>query len=713
MADPLRIESCYRTSRHQLSLLASPRNRLFHVVEFAEYLQQPDNIGFARAYAFELAEVLCGLIPTIHYMGTDPEQINRVSRTLRWLTEIQGIQEPTGSLKSTHSHLQTERQILFQQAMLRPGWVPVQSFGVILPVVEHECLLPSFRPRFASLSFLRINLHGKPSGGEDEIHVDHLTPAEVHTGYLYDALKAARAVLMRWKRIDAGKPVAVFCSTSGESALRGGSFGTGLGVGLISLMLKARLQREEFAPRKDAAFTGVLGNDGRIGPVTEDGLKLKIEACYYSPLRYLCVPEEQRELALAHILKLKGEAGLPQLHPPLEIVPAGTLDQVMFDRRLVESRQVPAFVHAARSLWQHRRALATVIMMILLATIARLAYGPMDKNPTGATYSGSIMTVRNAAGQELERMEIGAENVRTALSSRAPTVEFLDLDGDGRNEVFWTQNGVGKAEGTGTIHCRSIGERNDRWTVTARKEIRCPENPVSGANFRVFSVAAGTGDTPGSPGLLVLARHPSFPSLLLRLDALTGQELSCYVHPGHITEFILEDYDNDGNKEILLTGVNNAYGEAFFAILNQGDVSGHGPVRGRYAIDGMKPAHERAYMLLPKSIVHEAFPDHVRWNIGSQVDLASSGTRIQVSVSEYADHPQLGYHRVTYHILLSSRLTPVAVETGDDFDLLAERYFLGGLIRRIPNAQYWAEYSKSIRFWNGSTWSEAAPVPWP
>jgi hypothetical protein len=713
MPDPLRIEQKYRTTRHELALLTSPRNRLFQIIAFAELLRRPDNCDTARAYASELLALLTGIIPAVQFTGIDPRQIDRVENVLNWLTGIHDIQEPSDTLKKSRLHLKGEKELCLQHLLSRPGWASAHSFGVVIPVVEHEYLLPFFRHRFASLSFLTINLHRKSSTGKDEIHVDHLTPAEVHTDHLYVALKAARSVLLRWKRIDAGSPVAVFCSTSGEAALRGGSFGLGLGVGLVSLMLKAHVRREEFVPRKDAAFTGVLREDGGIGAVAEDGLTLKVEACYYSPVRYLCIPEQQRQLASDHLLMLEEKAGLPEGHPPIEIIPVATLEQVMNDRRLVESRHVPAAVHAARKLWQRRRPLAAVFLLALLATIGRMVYGPPDKNPTSATFDGSMMTLRNDEGQELQRIEVGSENVSIASTGHTRMVEFLDLDGDGRNEVFWTQNGSGNAEGTGTIHSRTIGEDDDRWTVTVRKVIQCPGNPVEGSDFRVFSLAACTDSSTGRASLFVLARHSSFPSLLLKLDAHTGRELSSYIHPGHIGDFILQDIDTDGTKEVLLTGVNNAYGEAFFAVLDPNAMDGHGPIQGRYVLDGVASAHERIYMLFPRTIVHEAFPDHVRWAMGGQVTSASSGTRIRLSILEFADHPNLEQERVTFHILLSNRLTPVAVETGDNFDLLAERYFSQGLIHRIPDAQYWAGYFKGIRYWNGSAWDAADPASTP
>lgn len=704
MTDPFSLERRYQTLRHTLSVLTGPRNRLLHILDFIEFLQTPDSRPGIPAYAREIADLLSTAIRTVDFTGTPPHLAGRAARALDLLDRHLPGQKGQELLADTRALLGR----LTARAARRNGSPPEprgrELDGAVIPMVEREYLLPGFTPRFASLCRLVVDLRLKPGEAPDEIHVAQFTPAETANRLLEDVMRGARATLLRWKHLRIPGSAVAYCSVGGYAAVGGGSLGSGLCVALICALLREVSHREELRPRGDTAFTGIVDSDGLMRPVNEQGLRLKVEACLYAAIRYLVVPEVQRSAAVAHLTALWKSQSPGQGEPPLTIVGVTRLEEVFLDRRLIETRSVGLPTRVARSIWRYRRPLAAGLLVALVLVIARLWYGPLDKEPADLDYAGSLLLVRNRGGEVLQEIDIGRENVSRAEDGVNRTAALLDVDGNGAQEVLWIQNGDGERPAAGMVHCRTVGSGNDRWAIPVRRALRFPMNPVHGDDFALFALLAGDFDRNGMPEVLVVARHREYPSLLLRLDARTGGEQAVYVHAGHIGNITVVERPDRPSAGILMTGANNAFGEAFLVLLDATFTTGHGPVQGKYAIEGESPANEEAYALFPKTIVSEAHPYRVRWNYGAAItELPASGT-IRVTVREYVQDEQPNNDAATYYVVVSPQLDPLAVQTGDDFDLLAERYFREGRIRRVPDAAYWADHLSRIRSRDGNAW---------
>lgn len=682
--NPLALERTYQNARHTLSLLTGPRNRLAHLLDIIDHVAAPENLPGLPAYAAELLSLLRRLIAAVDFAATPPALSLRASRALD-LLEAAVTSPPDAE----------SRARLTLPALSTDG----RTDGVCIPVVEDEYLLPEFTPRFASVTHLRVDLRPAPGAQADSIRVAQFSPGGNAAGMLEDVLHAARSTVGTWSSVRLPARVVAYCSHDGAATLNGASLGAGLGVSLACALLRAGGHREEFTPRADAAFTGLLDRTGLLAPVEDAGLRLKIEACILADMAFLAVPEHQRSRAELHL------ASFADLHPRLAIIGARTLGELFADRRLVASRQVPATVRTGRMLWHHRRPAAAALLALLLLIIARLAYGPLDRTPVGIRFAGSEMIILNGSGETLQSITVGSTTASTGSSGVNAMAALLDLDADGSPEVFWGQISGGDSAAVGTVHCRRVGEEQDRWVVEVKKQISFPFNAVEGEAFGPFGLIAGDMDRDSTPELYVIARHQAYPSLLLKLDARTGAERGAYLHVGHITALRAADLAQDGIPDILLTGVNNSLGEAFLAVLDPRCINGHGPAEGRYQPEGMARAHERAYLRFPKSIVHAAYPDRVRWNIGVGIAHLTSGGGLRVAVREYVNDENPDHDDVTYYLVFTPALVPMMAETGDDFDLLAQRYVREGRISGIPDVTYWAEYIHRIRYWTGAGWS--------
>jgi hypothetical protein len=682
--NPLALERTYQNERHTLSLLTGPRNRLAHLLDLIDHVAAPENLPGLPAYAADLLSLLRRLIAAADFSSTPPSLSLRASRALDLLEAAVSSPPDAGT-----------RARLVPAAPFTDG----RTDGVCIPVVEEEYLLPEFTPRFASVTCLRVDVRPAPGAPADSIRVAQFSPGGDSSGMLEDILLAARSTVAAWSAVRLPGRIAAYCSHDGTATLHGASLGAGLGVALACALLRAGGHREEYTPRPDAAFTGLLERTGHLGPVEDAGLRLKIEACILARMAYLAVPESQRARAEMHL-----ESFAP-LHPRLAIIRVRTLGEIFADRRLVASRQVPGPVRAGRALWRHRRSAAAALLAVLLLIIARLAYGPLDRTPAGIRFAGSEMMIVNRAGEALQAIAVGTTTANVGSSGVNAVAALLDVDADGSPEILWGQVSEGDSAPVGTVHCRTVGEEQDRWVVELKKQATFPFNAVEGEGFGPFGLLAGDLDKDSVPELFVIARHQAYPSLLLKLDARTGDERGAYLHPGHIIAIRAADLEQDGTPEILLTGVNNSLGEAFLAVLDPRCINGHGPAEGRYQPEGMSRAQERAYLRLPKSIVHAAHPDRVRWNIGVGITVLTSSRSIRMVIREYVNDENTEHDDATYYLLFTSSLAPMMAETGDIFDLLAQRYVREGRISSLPDVTYWADYIRRIRYWTGTGWS--------
>ncbi|MGE5458291.1 MAG: hypothetical protein ACM3RX_08040, partial [Methanococcaceae archaeon] len=106
-----------------------------------------------------------------------------------------------------------------------------------------------------------------------------------------------------------------------------------------------------------------------------------------------------------------------------------------------------------------------------------------------------------------------------------------------------------------------------------------------------------------SPVLYCLARNNNtFTSPVFRLDAKTGHRLPGLLwNPGHIIFGIFWDVNQDGKKDLVLSGSNNAFELPFIMAVDRSNLLGETPARGKYKLIGVPPANLIQYILIPKS----------------------------------------------------------------------------------------------------------------
>jgi hypothetical protein len=332
---------------------------------------------------------------------------------------------------------------------------------------------------------------------------------------------------------------------------------------------------------------------------------------------------------------------------------------------------------------------------------------PEDKNPTHAEFVGEMMIIKNKYGNKLYEERIGIKSVKfyndyLTQYSRAP-IAFIDVDGDGINEVIWTEpvkiRNVAISKDNSVVKCKSIKKDKILWTDSLNRRLEFPnQNDYYTNNFIVRDIGAGDYDKDGKPEVYILTSHAAmFPAMLLKLNGGDGKELGNYVHPGHLFNLKYADINNDGITEIFTYGISNAFKEACICVLDPRFISGHAPLTDRYKVTGYTAGQEIAYILIPKTIIGKAVDRLTEWNTGNINEIYENNRTFVMSVLDC--DTKLG--GAGYQITFDFDFNITAIRGGDYYGILGKKLFQEGKIDRMPDEKYLEEYKKEIQYWDG------------
>jgi hypothetical protein len=760
LSPPLDAETKYR---RLLDVLEGPVSDRWAVVQIDAFLAQlGPRTPEAESYLLSLAEPLAERAGELDPVGLHPDRLARLAERLRAaqgahpiLREGEALPRAERSLRrragllygyvgavdraveclpssepspaltdlTTDAPRPRLREALEQAAgtgieqelrWLLTRWERQADEGTCVPVVER---LPSWArsergdgPPVGALRRLAVQIYG-PAESSDRIRADATVRGAEDRSLTDGPITAARHRLRERVSGLKGRYVegrVVFDQS--ESEHEGQSAGLALAALFYDAVLEQERCRVRVQVRPEVLLTGEVGPEGTVRPVSDDGLSVKVQTAFFSPKSCLVVPAAQQEAAEAARDELRRD--FPDGH--LDIVGVDRLDALFYDRRLTRQERIGWARHAGQRLWDRRgQVIAGTLILGLLVVIGVLLYGPLDKNPVTVEFGGAEMRLKNQAGHVVDRVSVGENTVRQAQPPRRRYRAYAlhDLTNDGRNEVCWAQRTYDNPDTPPFVACRAVGADTPLWTMDLTLEVSFPEKPAVQADaFGPVGMIVDDLDADGHPELYLTAKHsPYFPSLLLQLDAVTGEETGRYVHPGHLyAEPVALDLDQNesdesgGVQEILVGGTSNAYEQAVFAVLDPRDLSGHGPVTDEYRVAGMDRATERAYLRFPRTKVGQA--QRARLSRVRNIRHRAAGGRIWVEVSDGVRKTQVGKNASFLLVHLDYDLHPRSVGTSNGYDRLADSLAQEGDIDAVPDADDFNAYRERIRYWSGRRW---------
>lgn len=761
--NPLEVEQRYQELLLSLSLPATPYQRLASIASFLGYLGNAAAVY--ESHVIDVAERFRVSARTLAASGHAPALLEQIRTPLETgfrqcggAMETPGVEAGLDRLR----HLSALAHALvggwedmfgvlacqvpggFDPAVVPPGREGLRAIGEAIPSsdrplrenieelqrllreemegIPHAAWFPVVErladagiPRSGALRQVNARIYSHSADGHDSITADVAVLGVEHAeGGLTDIPMCAVRGWLRRSGIADDEPMVGQVSFGGGQALHeGSSSDLAVAAVLACAVLRHNNERQQYRVRSGVAFTGGLDGEGNVLPVDGATLLLKVEAAYYSPVGVLVVPRGQMDEAEAHVQVLRSH------HPRrlIEIVGVRALGDVFYDLRVIEPERASLPMHAVRVLWRRRsRTVALVSSTVLLLLGGWYVLGRLDREPMRVAYEGDRLMVLNRYGAAITTIPVGEATVIQWEMFTTPWdpqhgYAFADVDGDGNRDIIYAQNDGARTGGSTELIARSLYNDRQLWARTISPDFDFPERPDSKAGFfNINDVVVGDVDADSIPDLFVASSHtPSFPGMVQRIAVGTGAVLQTYVSTGHMADITLADLDEDGSVELFLCGTNNAFNRAYIAMLDARAIDGCSPHTAAYRCVRPSTGNEKAYALLPRSILGATLGVDQKGNGALFVRVDSMKGEVTVCVNDNRGNatPVPVKEGIILNFVFDRNMDPVTIITGDSYDRIASWAVEQGLLPEEPSPAYRERLKRQIRLWRRGV--EAAP----
>jgi hypothetical protein len=202
-----------------------------------------------------------------------------------------------------------------------------------------------------------------------------------------------------------------------------------------------------------------------------------------------------------------------------------------------------------------RTRLVLLLGLLIVLTVILWPSRPEPGLPAFCRLEGPLLKAFDRKGDLLWSVETPHLDLNWSGTGRHfDTHQVIDLDGDGRPEVLFNVRLSESSPSYGKLICFDSAGKV-RWEYRYGRVKRWDDRVFNDHYLGrlVRHISSG-----GRNYVLAAATHNTFfPCQVSLLDAITGELVSEYWHPGWLTAFAYFDLDGDGEPEILLGGTNN------------------------------------------------------------------------------------------------------------------------------------------------------------
>jgi hypothetical protein len=582
---------------------------------------------------------------------------------LRELTEKVGDSKLASVLKSILTDWDCDRESIHQDR--------IQAL-----FVERDNLSGEYRGRMRTLEGA-VDLFKKDAPG-DELTFDNQlrAPDDPFVGSAFNALDAVRRVCKRMSLKAQGnaKYHAHFSVLDSKHTFTGDSIGLAVGLVTYVQLLKREISWQDRFLASGIAVTGGVDNDGLITPCNPDTLAHKIKRAFFSPARFLILPDSNLEDARRHVDALQTRH--PNRH--LGLISVCSVDDALDDRNVIREQKVCMIPYLGKVGRRYSRmaAVQVPILLLLLYLLVCLIYPKawiwFDWRIDHIEFADQkIVAVNKGGTQILESQRFGlpfdTDYYKQAKERGRNLYVIADFDDDGKDDLFFSAIFAKQFESVVYYY------NPDRPLDSVVPSRSTAYQGDGGRNYQVANLMV-IDDADGNHYLLtnVSGSLPARTQILLfdsNLKLVSGP----YLHSGNIPgmEIVLAEDTSIKHPRLIAYGVNNRYSMAALVELDPWDMSGVSPPwDNEYFIEsGMPKGSQLVYVGLPETELSAESTIH---NQVIDVIFDRSAKTWEVHVQEAYD---IGVEMPTILYHLDSLFLPSSADFGDGADAtLLQRY---------------------------------------
>lgn len=418
---------------------------------------------------------------------------------------------------------------------------------------------------------------------------------------IYDSFSLAIDYLKSYrKKFDTYHEISVYFDNYSANYI-GNSLGVALTIGFIEELSSIYNLPFLLKIKNDVASTGSIDKSGIIHEVNKSYIEKKVEVVFYSQASIFVVAKHDEENANNKLDELK------KIYPSrnLKIIGVNNLDDLLDRRTIINiSRQNPLIrsVRISVKNWQ-----ITILAILLYIITAMALLRNFDENPGLLEASGNTLFVKNKSGRVLWTKEINHDQ-ELILSANYLRMfhKLVDVNNDGMNEVIITNESSNQAKNIneeGLVSCFN-NKGGLKWqylfsdTVSYKGKVLQPPYTIN---------LVDTISINNEKCLIAISRSKtSSSSSIFIINAQNGKRKDKTLwHSGFIHDAVVQDFNNDGKKEIAFAATNNSFGKIAIGIIDLENLSGQCPNNGSFDFDNLPVARLKSYILLPKTDYNE------------------------------------------------------------------------------------------------------------
>lgn len=466
---------------------------------------------------------------------------------------------------------------------------------VLCLFVEKDRMGQMFRGQVKTLS-ARVEMFRK-SSPTDEVTFDNQikAPDDPFVGVAYEALIAVRRLFERHEFHHKAKRKyhAHFNIDSGNHQFTGDSIGLAIAMLTYTQLMKPEIMRHERFLSSDVAFTGSIDRDGNILAINDETVALKIERAFFSPIKYLIVPNSNLKPAKAYLNKLSDTYS----NRKLILIGASTIYELIENRNIIRSEKVCVGQYAARKVIKYSRMtklqtpLLLMLIYSLLIIIDTKTFAPwwFDWHIDHIEILGNKFRTVNTDGKTIwvsEEFEsvLSVNDYSDTMGASFTNYMFYDIDKDNKDELFLIPKYINKG-----VHASKIYYFDDcgnhKWAKEAFKLTAYPGDksyldidinpayvtlklyPIYDKDSSFYLLTISECSNPIRSQITLMNNHG---------DIVTGP----YIQTGAIFKnFPIKQFDIDGDEyeELFICATNNRNNMAGLIILNPFNLAGVSP----------------------------------------------------------------------------------------------------------------------------------------
>ena len=679
--DILNFEKKYTEIKKLLQEPQSDRRKVLEISVFFDELLHCKNDSLIEVYITDLISNYISLLKIIKIRGLKLEKLNFLIEQLKQIINLDFTVSLDNELQSALNHL------LFKKEQLS-NWLNCEKLDnsrslIYFPVIEvfNDFNLSGF------LEIISIEI----TKGEKKFLINSIS-YDANT-QIHDQLEIAWECAVKYclkfiKNISDQHQVHIKFENN-FGIYTGNSFGMALLVAFIESLSKLYKSPVTVKTNGVIAITGAIDNNSNLIPAGRTIIEKKIDTVFYSDASVFCLPKTDEIWAEQKLKELKKE------YPARDLILVGLrdLDDLLSRRNIVD-------IHKKNVI---ERALGYLIgkwKSILLAALLTVIFSfffimDFDDNPAMFSQNGKLLSIKNKNGKVLWDIELSFES-NTSEDRTKSSVKIIDINNDAINEVLICDENIpSTSSDIGRVVCFDK-KKNVVWKYNLRDSVSTFRQWTN--SFIISLIDTITIDR--RKVLFLMSRNtPNFPSAVFNLDLLTGKRIdssNTLWNAGTITNGIIGDFNEDGQAEIVMTGIHNGFQRAILFSVDIDKISGQTPSPKRYEFNNIKKAKLIEFILLPVS-------DYGRLNTRSNFVPHSvlffkknSGHFEFLTCEDY-------YHKVTFHYAFDKYLNFKWVDSGDNSQVIRDSLVTKGTLQKpfTNTNEYFEILRKQIQYWDG------------